>query len=394
MKRVYLDTASATPLEPKVLAKMKPYLAKRIGNPASLHLEGRQAAEAVAFAREKIANSLGCRSTEIYFTSGGTEAVNWGIFGVARNFKQPQHLIVSAIEHEAVLAPVRMLVDWGWKVDFCPVNNFGLIEPKKIRELLRPETVLVAVMMVNNELGTIQPVREIAKEIRHWRKENNFSGPSFLVDACQAPRALKLNLASLGADLLALNGSKIYGPKGVGALYVRNGVKISSLLFGGGQEQGLRAGTLNVPGIVGLAEALDLCDKKRDKENQHLAFLRDWLKQELEKQFPDIIFNGSFLADERVASNLNFSLPGLSAEQLVIELDIAGWAISAGSACANLSDDESASHVLSAIGASAMVAKSALRLSLGREIKHSDLRRFVRSLKEIVERLRLIEGLF
>ncbi|MEK7091499.1 MAG: aminotransferase class V-fold PLP-dependent enzyme, partial [Patescibacteria group bacterium] len=233
-KVIYLDTASATPLEPRVWLAMKPYFRRVFANPASLHRSGLVAATALESARKDVANYLSAQPDEIFFTSGGTESLNWVIFGLTRQFSSPQHLVLSALEHEAVLAPCRYLEKQGWQLTIVEPDKNGLIKPSAIAAALRPETVLVAVMAVNNEIGTIQPIHDIAKVIRTWRNKHQSETPYFLTDACQAPRAVELAVPYLGVDFLVLNGSKIYGPKGVGALFICRGLKIDPLLFGGG----------------------------------------------------------------------------------------------------------------------------------------------------------------
>ncbi|KKS76652.1 MAG: Cysteine desulfurase [Parcubacteria group bacterium GW2011_GWB1_42_9] len=395
--RIYLDTASATPLDHRVWKKMAPYLGISIfglprgersdlywGNPASLHSWGVEADKAVKGARAKVAKFLLSQPDEIYFTSGGTESLNWAIFGVASLFAEPKHLVVSAIEHEAVIEPCLELERQGWKLTFVSPTKAGLISPEAIKKALTTETVLVIVMMANNEIGTIQPIRDIAKVLRHHRKQTGKEWPYFLTDACQAPRSLELNVLPLGVDLLALNGSKIYGPKGIGALYVRRGLKIKPLLFGGGQEFGQRSGTSNVAGIVGLAHALEICANERESEMARLTKLRYRLAEELKKLLPDVIINGDLSL--RLPSNLHISIPGLIGEQLVIELSARGVACSAGSACSALGNQ--GSRTLRAIGLSPIVAESSLRFSLDRRTTAKDLAYTTKTLAEIVKKLR------
>lgn len=366
---------------------MKPYFTEKFGNPASLHRLGTEAQKAVTLARQQTADFLQAHTDEIYFTSGGTEALNWAIFGVARLFKTPKHLVISAIEHEAVIEPCLFLEKQGWKLTFVSPDKNGVIKPEAIREALTEDTVLVAVMTANNEIGTIQPIKDIAKVIRALRKDRLGHPLYFLTDACQAPRALDLVVDKLGVDFLVLNGSKIYGPKGIGALYIRRGINIGPLLFGGGQEAGKRSGTSNVPGIVGLGEALTICKKEYKKEKARLTPLRDFLAQEIKKKIPEVIVSGDL--NNRLPSNLHISIPGLLGEQLVIELSVNGVACSAGSACSVLGGG--GSRTLRAIGLIPQLADSSLRFSLDRSITKNDLKKVVSILVKIITKLRSFE---
>ncbi|OJI08072.1 MAG: cysteine desulfurase NifS [Candidatus Vogelbacteria bacterium CG22_combo_CG10-13_8_21_14_all_37_9] len=385
---IYLDTASATALDPRVYSAMKPYWSRYFANPASLHQAGLVSAQALATARQTVADYLVVRSDEIFFTSGGTESLNGAILGLAKTFSTPRHLVISALEHEAVLAPCRLLEQQGWKLTIIPTDSTGLISAKTVAMALTPETVLVAITAVNNEIGTIQNLPEIAKVIRQFRVKNQSSYPYFLTDACQAPRALELKVPQLGVDFLVLNGSKIYGPKGVGALFVRRGIKIEPLLLGGGQEKGLRSGTSNLPGIIGLAKALQICQQEREKETKKLASLRDYFLTELKRQIPDLLVNGDLVS--RLPSNLNISLAGFLGEQLVIELSAKGIACSAGSACSALTD-KGPSGTLLALGLKPELANSALRFSLDRKTTKADLKFTVKTLVKIITKYRQSE---
>jgi len=386
-KIIYLDTASTTPVDKRVFKAMKPYFSDKFGNPASLHRLGTEADRAVTIARQQTANFLQAHPDEIYFTSGGTEALNWAIFGVARLFKTPKHLVISAIEHEAVIEPCLWLEKQGWKLTLVSPDKNGLITPEAVRSAMTSETVLVAVMTANNEIGTIQPIREIAKVIRAERKNRNNHLPYFLTDACQAPRAVDLAVDKMGVDLLVLNGSKIYGPKGIGSLYIRRDLDIEPLLFGGGQESGKRSGTSNVPGIVGLGEALMICAKEREAEKAKLTPLRDFLAMEIKKKIPEAVINGDLT--QRLPSNLHLTIPGLLGEQLVIELSVKGIASSAGSACSVFGTG--GSRTLRAIGLTPQLAESSLRFSLDRKTTKSDLKKVVTALAKIVTKIRAFE---
>jgi len=385
MKRIYWDTAAGTPVDRRVLKAMMPFLRgissealAKEGNPASIHKEGVVASKAVETARAKIAKILFAHPDEIIFTGSGTESDNLAILGTAE-MATKKHIITTSTEHKAVLEPCRYLQKKGFKITYLPVDKDGQINLKELKESLTNDTFLVSVMMANNEIGAIQPIKEVAKIIRHYRKNNNRRLPYLHTDACQAPRFLDLNVEKLGVDLLSFNGSKIYGPKGIGALYVRRGILLAPIVWGGGQERGLRSGTLNVPGIVGLAEALTICEQEREKESARLIKLRDKLIVEL-KKIPNLKINGpdsqadnnqgrALIDEKRLPNNINFSIKGFEGEQLVVELDAKGLAVSSGSACS--------SHDL---------ANNNVRISFGRETAGADLNRFIKSLKEIIEK--------
>ncbi len=426
IKRIYWDTAAGTVTDKRVLKVMTPYLEcapsdgehiEKWANPASIHREGVEASKAVEEARAKIAEVLFAHADEIIFTGSGTESDNLAILGVAE-LATKKNIITTAIEHKAVLEPCRHLQKKGYKVTYLNVDKNGVIDLKELKESLTKDTFLVSVMMANNEIGTIQPIKEVAKIIRHFKKENGIdvhtgqaSRPYLHVDACQAPRFLDLNVEKLGVDLMSFNGSKIYGPKGVGALYVRRGVMLAPIIMGGGQERGLRSGTLNVAGIVGLASALEICAKEREKESVRLFKLQSKLMAELNK-IPNLVTNGpvfqtgsavrkttsgklevAFLTASpftfaRLPNNINFSIEGFEGEQLVIELDAKGFAVSSGSACSHNSGE--GSYSIRAIGGDEARANGAVRISLGRDAETSDITHFVKSLKEITKKYELI----
>lgn len=393
-KRLFWDTAAGTPLDKKVLDVMNPWLSTAFGNPASIHQEGLVANQAVEAARRKISEILFCQPDEIIFTGSGTESDNLAILGLAK-VTTKKHIITSAIEHKAVLEPCRHLQKEGQKITYLKVDKDGQVNLKELKDALTKDTFLVSVMMVNNEIGSVQPIREIAKIIRHWRKINGTHLPYFHTDACQAPRFLDINVAKLGVDLLSFNGSKIYGPKGIGALYVRRGVILSPIIWGGGQERGWRSGTLNVPGIIGLAQALEICQKQRSKENARLEKIQKKLIAEL-KKIPEVQINGPEAGSGvrnctplRIPNNINFSTKNFEGEQLVIELDAKGIAVSSGSACSH--DSGESSNTLRAIGCSEEEADGAIRISLPREVSTTDIFQFVRALKSIINKYQKIQ---
>ncbi|MEK7208500.1 MAG: cysteine desulfurase family protein [Patescibacteria group bacterium] len=395
MKRIYLDYAATTPLEPWVARAMEPFFAKNFGNPSSIHAEGVAAKRAVAEARLKVARALEARAEEIVFTSGGTEANNLAIFGVlsplikgalpsaAGGLSQPPkaapfgkgdipHIVATNIEHASVLEPLRELGRRGRaEVTYAPVEPNGIVKPEKIIAAIKPNTVLVSVMYANNEIGTIQPIRTISRlltrfDLKSGKRPHLARKPLFHVDACQAPLYLRCLVNALGADLLSLDAHKIYGPKGVGALYIRRGAPIAPELRGGGQESGLRSTTENVPAIVGFAEALCFAVAEREKESVRLRRLRNELHSDILKNVRmslGVILNGSMEEGERLPNNLNLSFPGVDTEMLLLQLDAAGIAVSTKSSCLR---DERESSVVRALGGGAARARRTLRFTLGR----------------------------
>ncbi|HUT74680.1 MAG TPA: cysteine desulfurase family protein [Armatimonadota bacterium] len=376
--RVYLDHAATTPLDPRVEQAMRPYLRERFGNAGSIHSFGREARAAVDFARDKVAEVLGCAGAEVVFTGGGTEADNLALLGVAHaNRARGSHVIISAFEHHAVMEAALLLEGLGFEVSRLPVTADGMVEPQALAAAMRDDTILVSVMLVNNEVGTIQPVPELAGIARE-------RGAYFHTDAVQAAGAAAVNVRALGVDLLSLSGHKFYGPKGVGALYVRAGTRIAPIMRGGDQERELRPGTENVPGIVGFAAALELAEHLRESETARLTALRDRLVSGVLGAIPGARLNGGRTL--RVAANANFAFEGVSGETLVVKLDLLGIAASSGSACAAASIESS--HVLRAMGLSKPLAQSALRLTLGRDTTEGDVDRLLELLPEVIADLR------
>ena len=377
-QRIYLDYAATTPLRPEVRAIMEPYLSPDgFGNPSSLHADGQRAKRALDTARDILASALGCQFSETSFTSGGTESDNAALVGVMlANKTRGNHLITTKIEHEAVTETARFLETLGFRVTYLPVDELGTVSPQSVADALTDETVLVSVMHANNEVGTIQPLREIA-DIVHQR------GAYLHTDAVQTFGQLPLTVAALGVDLLTLSAHKIYGPKGAGSLYVRSGIVIEPLLHGGGQERERRSGTENVAAIAGFGEAVRLLLPERNTEATRLTYLRDRLWSVLSERIPGVVLNGS--STNRLPNNLNISLPGLDAETLLLSLDRVGVSASSGSACTSGSIEPS--HVLSAMGLPDARTKSALRLTLGRGTMEEEINRTVEILAGIAERL-------
>jgi cysteine desulfurase len=352
---VYLDHQATTPTDPRVLDVMLPYLTATYGNPSSPHAHGRRAAEAVRVARRQLRGLIGARSdTEIVFTSGATEADHLALTGIASAFTGQRHIVTTAIEHKAILATCQYLADHDFEVTIVPVDQDGLVDPADIAAAITPATVLVSVMHANNEIGTIQPLAEIGAITRSH-------GVLLHTDAAQSLSTTRFDVDHLGVDLASFSGHKIYGPKGVGALYIRRGsVRPIPQLLGGDQEHGMRAGTLNVPGIVGLGAAATILTTERDTDARHIAALRDQLQQQLHGKIQGIRVNGS--PSRRLPGNLSITIPGIDADQLLEH--VPDLALSTGSAC-NTGQAEP-SHVLTAIGLTTSDARSTIRISLGR----------------------------
>ncbi len=385
VREVYLDYAAATYLDPRVKAAMEPYWETEHGNPSSLHRLGRSGKAALDKARRTVARILNCKSDEIIFTSGGTESLNLAIFGVSRFEGMGRgHLIASKIEHPAVLYSMAQLEKDGFEVTYLDVDEYGLVNPKDVKKALRSDTLLVAVMYANNEIGTVEPIEEIGKVIKECRREPRGKTPFFLVDACQAAGALDLDIQKLGADLLAINSSKIYGPKGVGCLYINRGVELKPLIYGGGQEGNLRSGTENVPLIVGLAKALEIAEGEREKEDARLMELRDGLIKGILHEIPGAVLNGH--PTKRLPSNVNISVPGVDGEAAVIYLDEKGISCSTGSACSSVKLEPS--HVILALGRPQEYARNSIRFSLGRKTTKEDIEYVIKILPGVAERLR------
>ena len=356
---IYLDYAAATPLDPRVEAAMQPYLTEHFYNPSSTYLAGRQVRQAIEGARERVAHWLGARSSEIIFTAGATESINLAIHGVLRQFPEA-NMVVSPIDHDAVLSSAR-----HYAHHVATVSSTGLIEPAELESIIDDHTVLLSIGYANNEIGTIQPLRDVARIVASVRAKRRAAGnalPLYLhTDASQAAGYLDLQVARLGVDLLTLSASKIYGPKQTGTLFVKAGIQLAPLINGGGQERNLRSGTENVPGVIGLATALDLAQSERKAVGVSHALLRDELQHRLQAAFPDLVVNGAH--KKRLPNNLHVSWPGIDGERLVMLLDERGVQAATGAACA--ASKQTASHVLRAIGLEEELLAGSLRLSIG-----------------------------
>lgn len=378
MKRVYLDHSATTPVRPEVAKTVSTYMTEKYGNPSSLHSWGREAKEALERAREQVAGVIKAKPEEVFFTSGGTESDNLAIIGAARHYApKGKHLITTAVEHHAVLDAFHVLEEEGFTVTILPVDESGMVRLEQLRNALTQETILISVMQANNEVGTIQPVEEIG----HLAREH---GIVFHVDAVQSLGKIPVDVSQLNVDLLSGSGHKIYGPKGTGFLYVKKGVGLDPLLYGGGQESLFRPGTENLAGIVGMGLASELADRDMKEEMEKLARLRDLLVTGLQERISGVSLNGH--PEKRVAVNANLSFAGVEGESLLLALDMKGIAASSGSACSSGSVEPS--HVLLAMGLEPQRTKGAVRMTLGRDNTEEDIRYVLDTFPPIVNRLR------
>lgn len=373
---IYFDHSATTPVDERVLDAMMPYLRDRFGNPSSVYRAGQEVRKAVEEAREKVANLIGAKPKEIIFTGGGTEADNIAVKGIAFS-KGEGHIITSAIEHPAVLKVVQWLEKHGFEATYVGVGRDCIVDPGDVRKAIRKNTILISVMHANNETGAIQPIEEIAK-IAHD------NGIVFHTDAVQTAGKIQIDVVKMGIDLLSLSAHKMYAPKGVGALYVRKGIKIETLLHGGHQEWGKRGGTENAAGIIGLGKATEIAQQEMADEGEKLRVLRDKIENGVRERISDIVFSGHRI--KRLPSISNFCVKYVEGEAMLLTLDFHGIAASSGSACASGSLEPS--HVLLAMGIPAEIAHGSLRLSLGRGNTEQDVDRFLEVLPPIVERLR------
>jgi cysteine desulfurase len=382
-RRLYLDTAAATPVDPRVLAEMAYWEQTGFGNPGSIHTEGVEAREAIIKARQDASRVFSGLPDEIIFTSGGTEGNNLAILGTALAYEmmtgRPGRFITSAIEHKSILEPAKIVSSRGWEVIILPVNREGLLKLDDVKESLTVDTALVSVGYVNNEIGTIMPLSDIARLIKKRRKTQGSPFPYFHADACQAPRFLPIIISELGVDLMTINSSKIYGPKGVGILYKSRTVELKPILYGGGQEGGRRSGTENVPAIIGMMAALRLCQQQRKIETNKITVLRDEFIQAIRRVIPEAMIHGSL--DNRLANNINITLPGVLSEWAVIQLDSEGIAAATGSACASSRGDDR--HVLVALYGDQVPTEGSIRLTLGRDVNKKDMERLLVVMKKI-----------
>ena len=375
---IYLDHAATTPVHPRVREAMMPYISDYYGNPETLYNAGVTASEAVEDARGKVAALINCDPSEIYFTSGGTESDNWAIKGTAfARRDKGRHIITSSIEHHAVLVPCQFLEKEGFDVTYLPVDSDGLVNPDDVKKAIRKDTILVSIMHANNEVGTIEPVGEIGRITRE-------AGVPFHVDAVQTVGNYPVDVREMGCEMLALSAHKLYGPKGVGAMYLRRGTRIVQLMHGGGQEKGKRAGTHNVPGIVGLGKAAEVAMEEMEPAMERDAKLRDRLIDGISERITGTRLNGH--REKRLPNNVNVCVERVEGEAMLLSLDMKGISCSSGSACTTGSLDPS--HVLLALGVPVEVTHGSLRFTLGRLTSEDHINHVLDVLPGIVEKLR------
>jgi cysteine desulfurase len=381
MKKIYMDYAATTPMDLKVLEAMKPYFSGHFGNPSSIHSYGREARKVVDASRDRIASFINTKSEEIYFTSGGTESDNFALEGIAYSYEHKgNHIISTSIEHHAVTNCLEFLKDRGFEVTYLPVDKFGMISIEELKNAITPKTILVSVMHANNEIGTIQPIEEIGAICREKKI-------LFHTDAVQTFGHMPIDVQKLNIDLLSASAHKLYGPKGVGMLYVKKGVKITPFLHGGEQERGKRASTENVPGIVGFAKAVEITSFD---ENKKIKQLRDKLIKGIISNIEDVILNGH--PAQRLDNNVNVSVKYIEGESMLLRLDMEGIAASSGSACSSGSLEPS--HVLLAIGLPHETAHGSLRFTLGKQTTEEEVDRVISVLPKIVSDLRKMSPMY
>lgn len=387
-EKIYLDHAAGTPIDKDVLDQMLPYFGSDYGNSSSMHTSGRNAKNVIDKSRGKIAKIINASPSEIIFTGSGTESDNMAILGVARAYKSfGNHVLISSVEHKAVLESAFKLRKEGFVVEIIPTDKFGKVSVEEIAKLINENTILVSVMYANNEIGTIEPIRDIATVVRKYRGSRQF--PLFHTDACQAAGYLSLDADELGVDLMTLNSSKIYGPKGAGVLFKRKCANIDPIVVGGEQEMSLRAGTENIALIYGMAEALQKACKEKDTESERLSGLRDYFIYNLRRKIPDMVLNGH--PKDRLPNNIHISIPHVEGESMLLMLDEYGIEASTGSACSAF--DLKPSHVLSAIDQSEEIMHGSVRFSLGRSTERKDIDRVLEIFPPIVKRLKKLSAL-
>jgi cysteine desulfurase len=381
---IYLDHAATTPIDSEVLEAMTPYLKEKFGSASTLYSLGREARDAVEQARASVAQLIGARPEEIYFTSGGTESDNWAVFGVAAaKANKGKHIVTSKIEHHAILEPCHWLEKHGYSVTYLPVDSNGFVDPDELRRSITDETILITIMHANNEIGTIEPVEEIGKIARE-------KGIHFHTDTVQTVGHIPVDVNAINCDSLAISAHKLYGPKGIGAMYIRKGSRIERYMQGGGQENNRRAGTHNVAGIVGLGKAAELARQRMANEAERLVRLRDMLIKGIESTIENAKLNGD--RKKRLPNNVNFSFEAVEGESMILLMDMNGICVSSGSACTSGSLDPS--HVLIAIGLRHEQAHGSLRMTLGKDNTEADVKRVLEVLPGIVRRLREMSPLY
>lgn len=384
MSRIYLDHAATTAVRKEVLDTMLPCFSQNYGNPSSIYEIAREAKSLIDNARKQVATAIGAEEKEIYFTAGGSESDNWAIKGIAESYKDKgKHIITSSIEHHAVLHTCQYLEKNGYEVTYLPVDEDGKIKIEDLEKAIRPDTILISIMFANNEIGTLQPIKEIGEIARKHKI-------IFHTDAVQAVGHVKIDVKQMNIDMLSLSAHKLYGPKGIGALYVRKGIKLKSYIHGGAQERGIRAGTENVPGIVGLGKAIELATAEMEQENKRLIKLRDEIIDGILNNIPYTRLNGH--RTDRLPANVNISFEFIEGESILLLLDMNGIYASSGSACTSGSLDPS--HVLLAIGLPHEKAHGSLRMTLGIENTEEDVKKLLEVLPGIIKRLRDMSPLY
>jgi cysteine desulfurase len=385
-KFVYMDNSATTFTKPEVLEEMLPYFTEKFGNPSSMYRYSDLSRKAIATARERVAKAINADPKEIFFTAGGSEGDNWALKGIAyANRNKGNHIITSEIEHHAILHTGKFLEKEGFEVTYLPVDDEGFVKPEDVRAAITDKTILVSIMFANNEIGTVMPIKEIAAVCKE-------KGVYFHTDAVQAVAHVPVDVQDLGVDMLSMAGHKFYGPKGVGAMYIRKGVKIENLIHGGAQEKGKRASTENTPGIVGIGKAIEIAVAELSEESARLSKLRDKLISGLMERIPHAKLNGPKDGSKRNPNNVNMSFIGVEGETLLMDLDDKGICASTGSACASGSLDPS--HVLLAIGCKHEVAHGSLRLTLGAGNTEEDVDYALEVIPEIVKRRREMSPLW
>lgn len=385
-RKIYMDYAATTFTRPEVLKEMMPYFTEEFGNPSSLYSFSDETKKAVDLSRERVAKVINADKNEIYFTAGGSEADNWALKGIAyAHMNKGKHIITTSIEHHAIINTGKFLERQGFEVTYLPVDEYGMVNVEDVKKAIRPDTILVSVMFANNEVGTIQPIKEIGKVCREHKV-------LFHTDAVQAVTHVPIDVKDMNIDLLSMAGHKFYGPKGIGALYIKRGIKIENLIHGGGQERGKRASTENIAGIVGIGKAIELASLEMNDESKRLITLKEKLMNGIIEKIPYTKINGAKGRENRLPGNANFSFIGIEGETLLLDLDFEGIYASTGSACASASLDPS--HVLLAMGLKHEVAHGSLRLTLGAKSTEEDVDYVLKVLPDLIKRRREMSPLW
>lgn len=386
MKDIYLDHSATTYTDPIVLQEMLPYFTEVFGNASSQHKAGRESLKAVDVARERIAKAIGCLPSEVYFTSGGSESDNWAIKGMAEMHKDKgNHIITTKIEHPAVIQTCKALEKQGFEVTYLDVDSEGIISTKQLEDAITERTILISVMFANNEIGSIQPIAEIGEIAKKYKI-------AFHTDAVQAVGNVPIDVKAMNIDMLSMSGHKFYGPKGVGVLYKRNGLRIGKFMDGGEQERNMRAGTINTPAIVGMGKAIELAVEGMRANNEHIAKLRDYFVSQVLEKIPHIYFNGPKDMSKRLANNASFSFEYVEGESILMRLDMQGIRVSSGSACSSGSLEPS--YVMRSIGVPIEIAHGTIRFSFGKSNTMEQTQYVIDQLVSIIDNLRDMSPLF